>query len=296
MEEIKAAIEALQKSVAEFRKANDQAMADKASKGHVDALLAEKVEKLNTAISENQAKLQKHLDAVEKKLNRFDMLGDVPKGDLAKVQAEMKAFNEQKEISENGGFKTVEAYQGYQKALNRYFRKGEASLPNEIKALLHVGSDPEGGYYVAPDSGGRIVEFIRESSPLRQLASVMSISTDALEGVHDLDEAGSGGWVGERQARTGDTNTPALGMYRIPVHEQYAEPKATQKMLDDSAVSIEPWLSRKVGNKLARVENTSFISGDGVLKPRGILTYPAGTPTSTAFRVIQQVRRPGCRP
>ena len=70
---------------------------------------------------------------------------------------------------------------------------------------------------------------------------------------------------------------PTLGKLIISVNEIYAQPKATQKLIDDAAVDIEAWLARKVAQKFARMENTAFISGDGQNKPRGLLTYPAGT-------------------
>jgi HK97 family phage major capsid protein len=128
---------------------------------------------------------------------------------------------------------------------------------------------------------GRIVQRIYETSPMRQVASVVSIGTDALEGFNDLDEAGAE-WVGERQARN-DSTTPGLGKYSIPVHEIAAQPKATQKLLDDSAFDIEGWLSGKVADKFGRAENAAFVVGDGVEKPRGILTYPTAA-TADASR------------
>jgi HK97 family phage major capsid protein len=57
----------------------------------------------------------------------------------------------------------------------------------------------------------------------------------------------------------------------------YANPAATQKVLDDSFVNLESWLADKVADKFARIENAAFVNGDGVGKPRGFLTYGAGT-------------------
>jgi HK97 family phage major capsid protein len=145
---------------------------------------------------------------------------------------------------------------------------------DEIKALS-VGSDPDGGYTVTPDMSGRIVEKIFETSPMRQVASVQAINSDALEGLYDLDEASSG-WVSETGSRTA-TNTPNLAQYRIPTHEQYALAQTTQKLIDDSSLNIEAWLSGKVQDKFARTENAAFVNGDGSGKPRGFLTYGAGT-------------------
>ncbi|MBP3955405.1 phage major capsid protein [Gemmata sp. G18] len=151
----------------------------------------------------------------------------------------------------------------------------EASdAPAEVKALS-VGSDPDGGYLVMPEFGGIIQTKVFETSPIRQLASVVNISTDAYEYVLDNGEA-DGEWVGETTAPTTET-TPQFGKKSIVVHELAAKPKATQKMIDDGIVDIEAWLAGKVADIFARKEATAFVSGNGVGKPRGILSYAAGT-------------------
>jgi len=121
----------------------------------------------------------------------------------------------------------------------------------------------------------KIITQVFETSPMRDLATIETISTDALEIAEDLGEAGAG-WTNERDPRT-ETNTPTLGMRHIPVHELYAMPKATQNLLDDAKIDVESWLATKISDKFSRLENEAFITGDGVGKPRGILTYPAGT-------------------
>jgi HK97 family phage major capsid protein len=40
---------------------------------------------------------------------------------------------------------------------------------------------------------------------------------------------------------------------------------------------VESWLAGKVADIFARKEATAFVSGDGIGKPRGLLTYAAGT-------------------
>jgi HK97 family phage major capsid protein len=116
---------------------------------------------------------------------------------------------------------------------------------------------------------------------MRAYASIQVISSDALEGLFDLNEASSG-WVGETEARS-DTNTPAIGKWRIPVHELYAKPKATQKLLDDASINMEAWLAGKVAEKFARDESAAFVSGNGTNnRPNGILTYITGGTNAAA--------------
>jgi HK97 family phage major capsid protein len=105
---------------------------------------------------------------------------------------------------------------------------------------MSVGSDPDGGYFVTPDVTGRIVKKVYETSPMRQNSSVITISTDALEGIEDLNEAGAG-YAGET-AQGSDSTTPQVGKWRIQPYWIDTEPKATQQLLDDSSVDIESWL------------------------------------------------------
>ena len=174
--------------------------------------------------------------------------------------------------------------------LVKYLRRGEQRLTaherdvlEQHQKALSVDSDPDGGYLVTPQQSARIIEVVYETSPMRQVATVETISTDALEGLFDGDEAAAA-WVSERGSRA-ETNTPQLGQWRIPTHELYANPRATQKLLDDSAVDIEAWISRKVADKFARTENLAFVTGNGVGQPRGFTTYPDGTTRGTIERI-----------
>lgn len=60
------------------------------------------------------------------------------------------------------------------------------------------------------------------------------------------------------------------------MHELYAQPKVTQKLIDDAKIDIAKWLGEKLSEKFSAVENHSFINGDGKNQPQGILTYQAG--------------------
>jgi len=128
---------------------------------------------------------------------------------------------------------------------------------------------------VPEETSSEIVKKVYESSPIRQLASVQVIGTSSLEILLDLGEAGSG-WVGETETRA-ETDTPQWNEIEIPVHELYAKPRATQKLLDDAAINVEAWLAGKVAEKFSRDEATAFISGNGTKKPKGITAYASGT-------------------
>ena len=263
--EVKTAVDALGHAFEEFKKANNEKLAEIEKKGFADPLTVEKVEKVNEEVSRLQAEVKaagERADRLETAFKRAPGSRDEQKAEA--IEMERKAVQE---FMRKGG----QSYMG------DYFRSHA-----EFKTMS-VGSDPDGGYTVLPDTTGQIVSKIYETSPMRQIASVQTISTDALEGVIDKDEATTG-WVGETGSR-GDTATPQMAKWRIPVHEQYANPKATQQLLDDASVNIEEWLAMKVADKMARTENTAFVNGSGVGKPRGFTDYTsAAVTTSDASR------------
>lgn len=160
----------------------------------------------------------------------------------------------------------------------------------EVKSgtSLRVNTDTDAGFLVLPEFGGIMKTQIFETSPIRAYADVVTIASDSLEWVDDYDQPTSG-WVSETGARTG-TLTPSVAKRIIPTHEQYANASATQKMLEDGIVNVESWLTGKISDVFGRTENTAFVAGDGNGKPRGFLTYTAGT-SSTAYEQdkVQQV-------
>lgn len=250
-------------------------------KTQIEKMSASVVEKQN-ALDEGQKKLTTSLEALETAFKRSPS-GNNDAADEKKARAEafeffnaqmaakgqLTAFGLDPEKLDYEGYKSWEGSKGFQ----LYLRSSDdRSLDQKT---LQVGLNPDGGYLVPTARSARIIKKVWESSPLRALATIESIGTSELEIAYDLDEAGAG-WVGETQARPA-TSTPQVGVMKIPVHELYAKPRATQKFLEDASINVEAWLAEKVGDKFARVEASAFITGNGINKPRGILTYPDGS-------------------
>ena len=241
------------------------------------------IEAKSKEIEEASAKLATQNNLLEEKQKLFEAAINRP---LAVITPEQK----EKDIRKKGN-KLFNAFARVKNAATQtdlaefaqeYVKQHPDDL--ELKALT-VSSDPNGGYLTTPEFGGIIETFVYETSPMRRLASVIEISTDTLEYVLDNDQAGYT-WVGEKSARL-DTYTPQLGKLLITTGEMEAMPNVSQRMLDDSFIDIEAWIAGKVASAFSRGEATAFISGDGINKPRGILTYPSGT--SVASGQVQQV-------
>lgn len=247
----------------------------------VDPLLKETRDKLNEAI-EKASGLNDEFITQQATIRRLEKLG-LPSGKGERdFEMEARSFSmERRSIAAAKGLTvsgdvSVDDYRAYTKAFDRYLRVGEKSLTPDEQRALSVGTDSAGGYLVTPDKSGAIVKKMFETSDMRRYASVQLISTDALEGSADLDDA-SGGWVSELGTRS-ESNTPAVPTpWRIPVHEQYSQPKASQKLVNDANIDIAAWLNAKVSDKLGRDQNVAFVTGSGVGKPRGFASYTTST-------------------
>jgi HK97 family phage major capsid protein len=159
---------------------------------------------------------------------------------------------------------------------------GSDAAMEACQKALAEGSNADGGIWVMPERSTVKVDREFETSPMRSLASIQTTTTSSFEMVIDDDEAASG-WVGEVEARP-TTDTPQIGLLTIPIHEMYAKPEATQNMIDDAGFDIEGWLQEKVSDHFNRTENTSFVTGNGSKKPKGIIAYTAATTPNTYQR------------
>ncbi len=228
----------LARTFEEFKSVNEDRLNSLEKKGHVDSDLQEKMERL-----------ENHLDQAENRLKQMDALASRP------------------QLETDPDF-----FCSHSRAFMDYIRKGlEPPLHQYEQKSLSVGADRDGGYLVPSGLHDRLYATLQATSVMRGVSNVREISSSVLEMLIDKDAA-EVGWVAETGERR-ETKTPELAKARIPVHEMYARPRATQKLLDDVSLNVEEWLSQKISQKMAVLENTAFISGDGDNKPKGILAY-----------------------
>ncbi len=160
----------------------------------------------------------------------------------------------------------------HQKAFDAYLRSGDddglRGLVLEGKALNSAVA-ADGGYLVDPQTADTIRSLLVSTSSLRAVANVVQVEASSFDVLVDRTEVGSG-WATETAAQA-ETATPAIERISIKLHELSAMPKASQRLLDDSAFDVEGWLAGKIATRFIRAEAAAFVSGDGVDKPRGIL-------------------------
>ncbi|MCB2124899.1 MAG: phage major capsid protein [Rhodobacteraceae bacterium] len=162
----------------------------------------------------------------------------------------------------------------HKKAFSAYLRSGDddglRGLVLEGKAL-NTQVNADGGFLVDPETSDRIRGVLKATSSLRSISNVVNVEATSFDVLVDHTDLGSG-WATETAALA-ETGTPQIDRISIPLHELAAMPKASQRLLDDSAFDVEGWLAERIADRFARAEAQAFVAGDGVDKPKGFLTH-----------------------
>lgn len=164
-----------------------------------------------------------------------------------------------------------------------YLRQGrDAELKSISGAVLS-----DGGYAVPREIDAVISKTLLKLSPIRTIAQVVQVGT---AGYRKLITTGgtASGWVSETTARP-MTNTPTFVEIVPPSGELYANPAASQAMLDDAAFNLESWLANEIAMEFARAEGAAFVNGTGTNQPRGFLAAPTSalTDATRPFGTLQ---------
>ena len=205
--------------------------------------------------------LRSDVDEVKARLDRVSRAAARPALGEARADPEVKSF------------------------VDGYLRTGRTA---ELKSIQ--GTVPaDGGYAVPREIDALIANAIKEISPIRQLAQVVQVGTS---GYRKLVTTGgtASGWVAETAGRP-ETASPKFAEVAPPSGELYANPAASQAMLDDAAFDLEGWLASEIAMEFARAEGAAFVNGTGVNRPLGFLASPLSTvgDATRPFGTVQYV-------
>lgn len=180
------------------------------------------------------------------------------------------------------GAEKTEEVKGF---VDGYLRAGRES---EIKSINSV-SPTDGGYAVPQELDAVISSQLLDISPIRSIAQVVQTGSS---GYRKLMATGgtASGWVSEIASRD-QTETPQFAEIAPPTGELYANPAASQSMLDDVNFDLEAWVANEVAMEFARAEGTAFVTGSGTNQPEGFLSAATSTAEDAArsFGSIQYI-------
>ncbi len=250
--EVKEKLDELHRVVGDFVRKNNQRLDAIEAKGKADPLLEERVDRTNADIS----RLQKEIDALIK------------------------------HVKNPGGFGGIDTHRHNHegtKAFGRWIRSGREDDILELKAMS-TDSDPDGGFILPEEMEYRINSAILDRSPIRRLSRVDQSYTSAHAVI--VNRGGtSSGWVGEKDDRP-ETDTSQFAEITITPGEMFANPRATQRVLDDGGFDVAAWIESEIVTEFSRREGVAFLTGNGVKMPKGILDYDTVANSSFAWGKI----------
>ena len=166
-----------------------------------------------------------------------------------------------------------------------FLRQGRET---ELKSLSG-GVPADGGYAVPRAIDEKIAGVLKKISPLRQIAQVVQVGTAGYRKLI-MTSGSASGWVSETGARP-ETTAPKFAEIAPPFGELYANPSASQAMLDDAMFNVEEWLANEIAGEFARAEGAAFVNGTGTNQPKGFLgaTTSNANDATRAFGTLQFV-------
>lgn len=241
--------DALLRAFESFKQAND-ARLSALEKKRADVLLEEKVDRIDRALAEQKAAME-----------RLALAGRRP--NLASDPAESE----------------------HKSAWSAYMRRGDVSALAQFEAkAMSVGTAADGGYIAPPELDRLIESRLAQVSPMRAIATVRTTGANVFKKPYSLTNAGTG-WAAETGARD-QTTTPTLAVIEFPTAELYANLAATQTLLDDAFVNLDEWIAAECEEAFAGQERAAFVNGDGVNKPKGFLNYTIAADASYTWGQI----------
>lgn len=262
---VKQAVEDVQKAFHDFKTLNEESQ-----KKQGDVLLAAAVDRANAAITDAETRLKARIDEAEAKFNRLGKSGGRSEEDQLAVDHKA-AYQKFIRNGKSEGLVDIEARSGF-----------------DVKNAIQTGSDPDGGFAVPIELDRNINSTLINMCAMRRLANVITAGPGyfKLFNVHGT----SSGWVGETQVRT-ETTTSVLKKLAPFFGETYANPMASQNSLDDIFFDVESWIVQEVATEFEKQEG-SFLTGNGVNKPKGLLSFPTATTADAtrAFGTVETIK------
>ncbi len=156
----------------------------------------------------------------------------------------------------------------------------------EQRAALQVGVDVSGGILVPPQFSSQIVSAEKEYGGMMDVAYNFETTDGApLPIPTDNDVSNQGAFVGENLLRDDlGINVAAIVLGAYMIHSHFV--KASIEFLNDAAIDVQAWISKKFGVRIARRLNVAFTNGKVPGQPQGMVPACKSALTTASNAVI----------
>jgi len=142
---------------------------------------------------------------------------------------------------------------------------------------MEEGDLAQGGYTVPIQVNSSIRETSLEAAVVEPRATIQPMSTYRLELPADVDADHSSNFFGgitiyrQNEGKQKTASNPTFGRIALTLHEVAGLVGVTDWLLQDSAVALESYLTRKFSQAISFTKDDDFLNGTGANQPLGVL-------------------------
>jgi HK97 family phage major capsid protein len=241
------------------------------------AFLDTKENGLSAEDSEKYNKMESDLDSLSAKIKAEEKL------------QESEKFLNQPQMQNLGGMQTDKPIedqdQKHMEAFLNFIKAGSinALSPDQARMLnaLSEGTGASGGYLVPTKLQNKIIDELNNELWIRKLSN--TYKTDSTTDIPVGGAAPAFAWMAE-----GDTFTQTdMQFSKITIGAKMlgAIMKVSNLLLQDSAIDLESYITKRYVIGAAEYEESGFLKGDGVKAPKGLITQITNATTTAAASI-----------
>lgn len=162
----------------------------------------------------------------------------------------------------------------------RWLRKGDSAISAaewaDIRNTMSTTTNSEGGFTVQTSVATSVIDYLKAYGGVRSVANVIQTSMgNTIQFPISDGTSETGEWIGQNTTATGADIV--FSSVTVPVFKASSKIVAVPiELLQDSQVDIEALVNQRFVDRLGRLMNAGFTTGNGTTAPNGFVTA-AGT-------------------
>jgi len=216
-----------------------------------------------------ETSLEEHSKNIDEKLST-----------LSEEVASIKVIASQEEEDKlmKGGFKN---FSDFVQTVVKSPKDERLSSKNLLQKTVNETSNLEGGFLIPPEFSNRLWERSIEGDIFYEKAMKIPMSSNTVSFPYQIDKDHSSNLFGgitlyykaEEAAYT--ASSPTVGQIQLSLHKLTGLCYISDEMIEDSPISIEPYVSQKFVDAVKWQRNKDMLTGTGAGRPLGIQNSPA---------------------
>ncbi|UVO33791.1 phage major capsid protein [Bradyrhizobium arachidis] len=179
------------------------------------------------------------------------------------------------------------------KAFERFLRRGGDHMDDLEKKTLSLAGNTA---ITPPEFGKEIIKLLRQFSPIRQYAKVVTIGSSQVKHPRRTGSTAAT-WVDDIDDRT--ESEPSYDQVTLTPYEAATYTDISNQLLEDNGYDLAGEVASDLAESFGIAEGSAFVTGNGTTKPNGIMNASGiqsfitgsanGFPTSTPADVLIQM-------